>query len=61
MELQRDQQNFQNMSRSQTCKSWVQFSRTHSNAQDEIVTFSAVTQKEENAGPHHQDEKDWEK
>lgn len=50
------------MSRSQTCKTWIQFSRTRSSAQEENnIKFITGTQKEENAGPHHQDEKDWDK
>lgn len=52
-ELQRDQQNFQNTSRSQTCKTWIQLSTTHSNAQEKkIMLHSALSlRKKKMLGP----------
>lgn len=65
MELQRHQQIFQNMNRSQTCKTWIQFSTTHSNVWEENTEcyIHSARRNIQKSRPHHhcQDEKEWEK
>ncbi|NXW60346.1 ST7 protein, partial [Eurystomus gularis] len=55
---------FQNMNRRQTCKTWIQFSTTHSNAREEITEcylqyHHSERRNIQKARPHHKECKVW--